>query len=70
MCCFAQSFPAGLDTIAHVTWTIFASVISATAILTLIRRLGGRRQDSHLGSVSQQWVAEHRLSHLSEDNRS
>jgi hypothetical protein len=47
-------------------WTWISSVIGAGTVVMLIRRLRDGGRESRLGFVSQQWVAEHRLSHQSE----
>jgi len=39
------------------------------AITAMIGRSQGRGQQSNLGSVSQQWVAEHRLSQTPDSQR-
>jgi hypothetical protein len=49
----------------NVIW-IVVGVAIAGAVASGINRARNRNSESHLGFVSQQWIAEHRLSSMSD----
>jgi len=45
---------------ASTVWVLLGSVVVGTIVVTLVLRAKSTPRSSDLGSVSDQWVAEHR----------
>jgi hypothetical protein len=52
----------------NIIWIVVGTAI-AGAVASGINRARNRNSESHLGFVSQQWIAEHRLSLMSDAQR-